>query len=245
MNKLPLLLILSCQKNEQQRAVIKQCLTKKNADFLIVTGGDKLIQTDNEVQLPVDDSYEMLHLKLVAAIEYVAKLKRDIIKLDDDSFIDLSKLLTTKFDCDYGGFIASGLHSKYTYHSDKVTDKRYDSPIIDEQGTPPYDFAHGGGYYMSFKAQKLFLKNYKKSKEYNNHLSFKKGREDRLVGQTLTPFFSKLKIFNNGYWVNDKLFSALNDCVFHSIPVDYLASVYSKQLPKYFILNLSRDMAWK
>jgi hypothetical protein len=238
MNKPPFLLILSCQKNVQQRAVIKQCLTKKNADFLIVTGGDKLIQTDNEVQLPVDDSYELLHLKLVAAIEYVAKLKTDIIKLDDDSFIDTNKLLTTKFDYDYGGFLMDNSMAPYHYHMNRVSTE-FAKPIVDKT---TYNFAFGGGYFLSKKAQKLFLENYKHTDEYSYHLNGLKGREDRLVGKTLYKFKDKLKIHNGGYWISDKIFSTLNDCVFHSIPLDYLSLLYSKQLPKYHIFNLSKDM---
>jgi hypothetical protein len=241
MNNPPFLLILSCQKNEQRRAIIKQCLAKKNIDFLIVTGGERLIKTDNEIQLPVDDSYELLHLKLVAAIEYVSKLKRDIIKLDDDSFIDSNKLLTTKFDYDYGGFLVDNSKAPYHYHINRVS-AEYATPIVDKT---TYNFAFGGGYFLSKKAQKIFLKNYRNTDEYHYHLKGLKGREDRLVGKTLYEFKDKLKIYNNGYWINDKIFSTLDDCVFHSVPLDYLTHLYSKQLPKYHIYNLSKDMALK
>jgi hypothetical protein len=194
----------------------------------------------------------MLHLKIEAAYEYIFKnIKRNFIKIDDDSLLDVNKFLNYDFNFDYGGFIVPGLHSNYTYHSDKVTDHRFDSPITDTPDTLPYGFAHGGGYYMSLKAQEIFLKNCKTSKEYNNHLSFKKGREDRLVGQTLTPFFKKLKIQNSGYYMNDEiLYSALDNIVFHPFSAKKLEILYTKKHPKYWLnriwddnyLMMNRDM---
>jgi len=232
-SNLPLLVVISCNKNKHIYKILDLCLSKTNIDYFIFTGGKSFKQEKNIIQLEVDDSYEKLHLKVAAVFEYVSKFKRSIIKIDDDSFIDINKLKKIKFDFDYGGFFADNSGYSYTYHLDKVTSKKYAKPIKDMS---KYDFAFGGGYFLSYKALKIFLKNYKNVDEYSYHLNGFKGREDRLVGKAL---INKNIIKKHiGYWLNDKIFSTLNDTIFHPIDYNKFELLFSKKLPKYYLNDI-------
>jgi len=236
MNKnIPLVVILSCKNNVEQQKIITEHL-KNKIEFIFVIGENKEDKLeDNILKLNVDDSYEYLHIKVVKAFDFIyKKIKRNIVKIDDDSFINLKNFKNYNFDFDYGGFINYGKTVNYTYHQSKIKDKRFFSPLTDKK---EYEFALGGGYFLSKKALKVFLNNYKNNSEYFNHLTFKKGREDRIIGQTLTPFFTKLDIKNDGAWINrdNLLYFVFNNSIFHSISIDKYIKLREKNNPEFYV----------
>jgi len=216
-NKDLLILITSCGKNNKKQDFQRELFKNSSLNYFFLIGGSTQSYINRDVlYLNAPDTYEMLHLKIVEAIKFF-KAKHNILKIDDDTLVDINKLKRFNFSFDYGGYIANSGKGDYDYHCEKIIDKRYSSIIKSEL---KYKFAYGGGYYLSKKAQKIFLKNYSNSEEYYNHLKFLKGREDRLIGQTLFPYFNKLDVQNSGYrfLINkqkEHSFSAFNDSVFH------------------------------
>jgi hypothetical protein len=231
----PLVVVLSCKKNFEKQAILQKYFANK-IDFIIVQGGSKeTLLIDNILNLNVDDSYELLHLKIIEAYKLIyKKIKRPILKIDDDTFLNIRNFKNYTFNFDYGGFLNSGKTYDYTYHQNKVTDKRFKTPITDSYD---YNFALGGGYFLSKKALKIFINNYNKASEASNHLEFKKGREDRLIGQVLHPFIDKINIKNDGYWIerDTASFSAFKDTIFHPIDLQKFNTLISKRNTKFYV----------
>jgi len=158
----------------------------------------------------VEDNYQSLSKKIAKVYEYIYKnyKKRNIIKIDDDTIIDLKKLKKINLDFDYGGFMAEG-----SYKESK------------------YQFAFGGGYFLSYKALKVFVKNYKK---YITNYE----QEDRLVGISLTLSKNKLKIANNGNFLSNKdfnLFTTLFNTIIHPVSIKNIEKAYKSKLKNFFI----------
>lgn len=235
MKKHPLVVVISCKKNEEQQKLLCNYFLNK-IDFIIVQGGSSENSLTNYyLNLSVDDSYELLHLKIIEAYKFIyKKIKRPILKIDDDTFLNIKTFKDYKFDFDYGGFVNYGRTTDYIYHQDKITDKRYKAPITDSSD---YNFALGGGYFLSRKALKIFIDNYNTIPEASNHLEFKKGREDRLIGQTLHPFIDKINIKNDGYWTNrdSASFSAFSDTIFHPVNLEKFNTLISKRNTKFYV----------
>jgi len=231
----PLVVVLSCKKNYDKQTFLQRYFANK-IDFIIVQGECKeTLLKDNILNLAVNDSYELLHLKIIEAYKFInKKIKRPILKIDDDTFLNIKNFKDYKFDFDYGGFFNNGKTLDYIYHQDKVTDKRFKTSITDSYD---YNFALGGGYFLSKKALEIFVSNYNQAPEASNHLEFKKGREDRLIGQTLHPFIDKINIKNDGYWINrdDALFSAFNNTIFHPIGLQKFNTLISKRNTKFYV----------
>jgi hypothetical protein len=234
-----LVIILTCQKNKEKQRLVRKVLKDKNINYLFISGGALKNEIHNDtLSLNVEDTYEFLHLKITKAYEFLSSFKTDILKVDDDSFIDTLLLKKYNFNFDYGGILFSSFKGEYTYHADKVTDKRYSSAIKSDL---IYKFCAGGAYFLSRKAQKIFIQNYKTSEEYSNHLKFLKGREDRLVGQTLFPFFSSLKLVDDGCLFNFKdIYSVFGHSVFHSIDEQHYELLSNKKYPKFFLNSIAK-----
>jgi hypothetical protein len=235
MKKSPLVVILSCKKNKEKQNFYRSYFSGY-LDYLIVCGDNKKTSLDGDtLKLKEDDSYELLHLKMIETYKYLYKhIKRPILKIDDDSFLNRYGFKTYNFDFDYGGFINPGRTTDYTYHYDKVTDKRFCTPITD---TEDYNFALGGGYFLSTKALKLFLGNYRNVSEVNNHLHLKKGREDRIVGKTLYNFYDNLKINNDGYWIDQKklFYSIFNNTILHPLNAEKMSFLATKKHSNFYV----------
>lgn len=233
-NNLPLVVVISCKKNKEKQTLIKEHF-KNNIDYLLVQGGcENTFISDNILYLKVDDSYELLHIKVIEAFKHIARFKKPILKIDDDTFLDINKFKKFDFNFDYGGFVNVGPKTNYVYHQDKITDKRFLTPINDNPNFY-YDFALGGGYFLSKKALNIILKNYKKNSEYYNHLQFKKGREDRIVGQILYPFFCRIVVKNNGFWIDEELFSAFDSMLYHPVTEDKYSLLLRKKNINFYV----------
>lgn len=231
----PLIVVMSCKKNiERQKFYTKYF--SGYLDYLIVVGDSLKTSLDgNILHLKVDDSYELLHLKVIEAYKYLYKhFKRSILKIDDDSFLNKYSFKAYDFDFDYGGFLNSGKTTNYTYHYDKVTDERFRTPLNDKED---YSFALGGGYFLSMKALRFFLNNYSNVSEASNHLNFKKGREDRIIGKTLYGFFNKLKVIDDGYWIDRETlyYSIFNNMIFHPLEVEKMSLLSTKKYSNFYV----------
>lgn len=233
----PLVIVLSCQKNKNSHELIKHKFIENKIDFVIITGGNKKTEyIDNELRLKCEDTYEALHLKTLEALKYInSHIKRDILKIDDDSLLNFKAFKKYKFNFDYGGFILPGSGSGYAYHKEKVSNPQYSSDIDDSNIN--YYFALGGCYFLSKKAIKFVVKNAQTTFEYKNFLKKFKGREDRMVGQALFDSFKLLNVYSEGYWINrdNVLYSVFNDMVLHPIPLSKLEYLYNKKYPKFLI----------
>jgi len=230
-----IILITTCRKNKQKQELLRAVFKNSGLEYYFLLGGsDHTFLDGDTLNINVLDTYEMLHLKVVEGLLFFKKYKKNILKIDDDSFIDIKRLKEYNFNFDYGGFFLHSGRGPFTYHAEKVTDKRYSSTI---ESNLIYDFCNGGGYFLSLKAQKLFFKNYKTSEEYSNHLRFQKGREDRLIGQTLYPFFKNLVIKKDGYSLSkhkeDFTFSVFDDAIIHPVEEDIFKKMTKYKFPKY------------
>ena len=105
-NDFPLVVVISCKKNKQKQLLIKEHF-KDSIDYVIVQGGSKkTFITDNILNLKTDDSYELLHIKVIEAFKYIKQFKRSILKIDDDTFLDINKFKKFDFNFDYGGSVS-------------------------------------------------------------------------------------------------------------------------------------------
>jgi len=207
----PLIVILSCYKNICRHVVYRNYFKQHSFDYLFVLGNSKKTYfKDDVLYVDVEDNYQSLSKKIAKVYEYIYKnyKKRNIIKIDDDTIIDLKKLKKINLDFDYGGFMAEG-----SYKESK------------------YQFAFGGGYFLSYKALKVFVKNYKK---YITNYE----QEDRLVGISLTLSKNKLKIANNGNFLSNKdfnLFTTLFNTIIHPVSIKNIEKAYKSKLKNFFI----------
>jgi hypothetical protein len=243
---LPLVLVCSCKKNTNLHEFYINVF-KNKIDFLIILGGesDNFIK-DNFLYLNCEDSYEMLHQKMYLAYTFLYKtIKKNILKIDDDSFLDINKFLNYKFNSDIEGFIFPGNFCNYSYHENKVSDTRFKQKISDTN-LDPYLFCMGGGYFLNRKALKYIIKNAPNTVEFNNHLSFKKGREDRMIGQSFSKNLEKFKIKNNGYWIiedtdnNNFMYSVMSDLIIHPFKKNELEVLYNKRKPRLWALRVKK-----
>jgi len=236
-----IILITSCKKNIQKQELLRAVLKNSGLEYYFLIGDSHTtFLKDDTLNIKVLDTYEMLHLKVVKGLLFFKKYKKNILKIDDDSFIDIKRIKQYNFNFDYGGFFHHSGRGPFTYHAEKVTDKRYSSTI---ESNLIYDFCNGGGYFLSLKAQRLFFKNYKSSEEYSNHLRFLKGREDRLIGQTLYPFFSRLIIRKDGRSLSKHKegvsFSVFDDTIIHPVNKQEFNALRNKRFPRYHFLRLT------
>jgi len=230
-----IILITTCKKNKQKQELLRAAFKNSGLEYYFLLGGsDHTFLDGDTLNINVLDTYEMLHLKVIEGLLFFKKYKKNILKIDDDSFIDIKRIKKYNFNFDYGGFFHKSGPGKFTYHAEKVTDKRYSSTI---ESNLIYEFCNGGGYFLSLKAQQIFNKNYKNSEEYSNHLRFLKGREDRLIGQTLFPFFKKLIIRKDGYSLSrheeDFSFSVFNNTIIHPVNEQEFNALSNTRFPWY------------
>ena len=234
-----IILITTCKKNKQKQELLRAAFKNSGFEYYFLLGGsDRTFLDGDTLNINVLDTYEMLHLKVVEGLLFFKKYKKNILKIDDDSFVDIKRIKEYNFNFDYGGFFHKSGRGAFIYHAEKVTDKRYSSSI---ESNLIYEFCNGGGYFLSIKAQQIFNKNYKNSEEYSNHLKFLKGREDRLIGQTLYPFYKKLVVKNDGYSLarhdEDFSFSVFNDSIIHPVNENEFKIMLKNKFPKYSFLK--------
>lgn len=234
-----IILITTCKKNKQKQELLRAAFKNSGFEYYFLLGGsDRTFLDGDTLNINVLDTYEMLHLKVVEGLLFFKKYKKNILKIDDDSFVDIKRIKEYNFNFDYGGFFHKSGRGTFIYHAEKVTDKRYSSSI---ESNLIYEFCNGGGYFLSIKAQQIFNKNYKNSEEYSNHLKFLKGREDRLIGQTLYPFYKKLVVKNDGYSLarhdEDFSFSVFNDSIIHPVNENEFKIMLKNKFPKYSFLK--------
>lgn len=138
MNKNTIIVVFSCQKNKNKQEVYKKHLTGYN--YIIVEGGySKTSFKDSFLQLNVEDDYNSLPKKVFATYSYLLKKHKqvNILKIDDDTYLDTVRIKKINFNFDYGGMFYTDI-----YKNTKIK------------------FAFGGGYYLSNKALKLFVNNF-------------------------------------------------------------------------------------
>lgn len=209
----PLIIILSCKKNICRHQIYRKYLIKNDAKYLFVVGGYKKTQiVDDILQVNVDDDYASLAKKIAKTYVFLYKNFKNIsiLKIDDDTIINLNNFKKIKFSFDYAGFFAKG---KY---------KNLD-----------YCFAYGGGYYLSNKSLSLFVNNYKKYITVMTH------QEDRLVGLSLSSKKQNLKIANFGKILDKKnleLFSSLNDTILHPMRIEQIKKFYESKLKNFYYI---------
>lgn len=138
MNKNTIIVVFSCQKNKYRHEHYKNYLNELN--YLIVEGGhNKDELKDKMLLLDVEDNYKSLPKKVLKAYTFIYNNYKNvnILKIDDDSYLDVKKLQKIKFNFDYGGLVYNDCYKNIKYK-----------------------FAFGGGYYLSNKALGILIKNF-------------------------------------------------------------------------------------
>jgi len=222
--------IHTCVKNAYRIERIKEILEKKQnkkIKFYFVYGNNKNSTLfKNNIHLKCPESYERLPEKTISFLKFIDKNVQytHVIKMDDDIFLNYNvfvKFIKQIINYDYVGFFHGKKALKNTprtYHFNKCSDNSYNEIIYEPYN---YDFCNGACCFLSKKAVRFILKNYKNNFEYLRSIENKKGSEDRMIGQILTaqPGLDNIKILKNGKWESDgkNIFSTFNSSVFHPI----------------------------
>ena len=220
-----------------------------NINYYFVYGNckDKItLKTDNDLFLDCPESYESICLKTYNFYSYCYdNLDFDyILRVDDDTYVDINKLLQQDITADYTGHIVSAGLKNYTYHYGKCTDKRYEKPFKDDSNSK---FCCGGGYMISKKAVGIvvnsitrdkIIEKFNKNKNANVLDVYGAGTEDRMVGRLLHG--ADIKRSNTGRWLNKEklLYSAFNDSIFHPVYPDIMNQITTPEISKYVILDI-------
>ena len=203
------------------------------------------LSTDNDLFLDCPESYESVCLKTYSFYKYCYdNLDFDyILRIDDDTYVNVDKLLQQDITADYAGHILSAKIENYVHHYGKCTDKRFEKPFRDDSESK---FCCGGGYMISKKAvgiaingitREELIENYNKNKNAEVLDVYGAGTEDRMVGRLLHR--ANIERSNCGKWLDrDRLlYSVFNDSLFHPVFPDTMLRISSPEISKYVILD--------
>ena len=205
MNKNTIIVVFSCQKNKYRHELYRNYL--KGLNYIIVEGGhsvDKL--NDKLLTLNVEDDYESLPTKVLKAYTFLYNKykKLNILKIDDDSYVNVRKLQKIKFNFDYGGLIYSDYYKNIKYK-----------------------FAFGGGYYLSNKALTLLIKNFNIDKELQEDKAV--GYTLMPFLNKLKVCNSGVHLDNKNI-----LFTSLFESIFHPVDIKTIAQLAATKTKNFF-----------
>lgn len=241
----PIVLITTCKKNLNRVQAIEntwaKILQKRKILYFYVTydfiPSVPLLKLKNH-----KECYEQLPLKTFLALKAIQDIKyTHVIKLDDDTFFDYTKLSSNLYKFDYVGKF-NKISNSETVHFYKVkTNYRM------AKRPAKSEYAEGGFYMISKKAVKKILSQTEES--FINYPDNYKG-EDVLVGELLslkkfkkldlnTQYSEKLNmdITKNGLSLHPVHYSLYNDIYckpefldkLHILQVNYAKNDYNKR----------------
>jgi len=134
-----------CQNMELRRAAIRETwLRNSPIDYHFIFGRTVDVLLPDELSLDCDDGYYYLQIKVQAVMRYAYRQGYDfVIRCDDDTYIDLPRLLKTDFTAhDYSGYKMAG--------------------------SPGAGYAHGGCYIVSRRAMRAIFEFAPRLDEYED-----------------------------------------------------------------------------
>jgi hypothetical protein len=152
--------VISNKKNLHKLKPLCNYYEKNNINFKIFTGSNDSTHSKHIVNLNCEDDYLNLKFKVKKALTYAfEKYNFDyFLKIDDDSFLDITAL--KKLDlkkCDYAGIVSSFkkhlkfLENSQHYYMQKAKNKSIDFSHY-SKFSKNFKYAVGAGYFLSKKA---------------------------------------------------------------------------------------------
>lgn len=143
--------ITTHEKNIEQAKVIKAVFEKHGLDYYFVYGRGNNIKLDPYIEVDCNEVYENLALKTYFITEHFIKTNHDyMMKMDDDTYVDLDKLKSITFTEDYIGMFlnhtVSAKNSIFHWYKIKTEEFKVQKPVFEMY------YAEGGGYFLSKKA---------------------------------------------------------------------------------------------
>ena len=251
--------ILTCPKSvDRKRAVLNAWANKIPPDvrhhFIYGKNYQQLCDchTFSDIHVDVPEAYEMLAIKMYEYIKYcVDTYEFDyIVKVDDDSYVDVNKLLEYDVEGDYLGkeCKSGGGGKSLSYHIGNCTDDVFNRPIVKSHKDGVYKFCAGGGYILSKRACLVILNSITRQKLDQYHEDYKSGdplghfgfAEDRTIGSLLHD--SNISPKETGLWSGTKLtsreiplFCSFNNSIYHPIDAQLMDRLRTPQLAQYHI----------
>lgn len=161
---------------------IKTLFENKNVEYYFVYGREAKQVVEPCIRVDVEEAYENLPLKTYFLVEHFLKSNHDVmVKMDDDTYVDVDKLIADPNGEDYIGFFVtytkSDKNSIYHWYKIKTESYKIKKPSFNLR------YAEGSLYFLSRKAAKAV---YDIGQEfYENVPEFYIG-EDIKVGMCLT-----------------------------------------------------------
>jgi len=143
--------ITTHEKNIEQAKVIKAVFEKTDYEYYFVYGKGNTLKLEPYIEVNCNEVYENLPLKTYYITEHFIKSDHDyMMKMDDDTYVDLNKLKNTTFTEDYIGMFlnhtVSAKNSIFHWYKIKTEEFKVQKPVFDMY------YAEGGGYFLSKKA---------------------------------------------------------------------------------------------
>ena len=144
--------ITTCSKREKYAKEVKKYFEGTGVEYFFVYGKDQTSKIEPYVEVDCEDSYENLPMKTFLSIKHFIETGRGnlFVKIDDDTYLDLSKVKQMAVKADYTGpfvpYIPT-IHNKL-FHWFKVKDSKYKV----KKKTFDLSYAEGSFYILSKKA---------------------------------------------------------------------------------------------
>ena len=132
---------------------IKTLFANKNVEYYFVYGKEAKQVVEPCIRVDVEEAYENLPLKTYFLVEHFLKTEHQVmIKMDDDTYVDVDKLLENSHEEEYEGLFVNYTKSDKNsiYHWYKIKTEKY------KIKKPSFDlsYAEGSLYYLNRKAAK-------------------------------------------------------------------------------------------
>lgn len=138
--------------NFEAASQIKTLFEGKNVTYYFVYGRGAKNKVEPFLEVDVEEAYENLPLKTYFLIEHFLKNTQDdiLIKMDDDTFVDVDKIINSSHKEDYVGlfvkYTKSLKNSIYHWYKIKTESYKIQKPSFD------LSYAEGSLYFLNRKA---------------------------------------------------------------------------------------------
>jgi hypothetical protein len=138
--------------NYEAASKIKSLFENKNVAYYFVYGKNSTKKVEPSLEVDVDEAYENLPLKTYFLIEHFLKNTEEnvLVKMDDDTFVDVDKILNNTHEEDYVGlfvkYTKSLKNSIYHWYKIKTESYKIQKPSFD------LSYAEGSLYFLNRKA---------------------------------------------------------------------------------------------
>ena len=154
--------VATCSRNCRRARTVKQHLDTFQVPYHFVYGQQSDTVIEPALRVDCVESYSQLIHKTRKIIEhFVYDTDAEyLIKIDDDTFLDATKLPPEMFEYDYGGCINAYEKRKNTpqcWNNYKMLEYGVDTKYIDVPNVSAVDYANGGFYFLSRAAATFIL----------------------------------------------------------------------------------------